>query len=254
MDIKLGSISQLSQVFSSHSQSPIVHKRERSMDSSTPTLQSPSSSQSWQVPNQQPTELVLQSCLQYLDRLDSLERHMHEEIQEIRSHFRNTIDSYESNATMADSDGCDSVVDSPQAGLDGRNAIARRGLPLRGTSDSVHEPAAQLLQDINFEERVPSSSSVRPDTQLPVPVVQASQAKGKVKCTRDGCSTHLNKDNLTRHINEVHEGKIRAVCPSCGQGFKRPILMREHVLRTGPFRGAELYDHHTQAAEFATYT
>lgn len=130
MDIKLdilGSISQLSQVkFSSHSQSPIVHKRERSMDSSTPTLQSPSSSQSWQVPNQQPTGLVLQSCLQCLDRLDSLERHMHEEIQEIRSRFRNTLDSYQSNATMADSDGCDSIVDS-QAELDGRNAIARRG-------------------------------------------------------------------------------------------------------------------------------
>ncbi|KAG1897342.1 uncharacterized protein F5891DRAFT_1192045 [Suillus fuscotomentosus] len=201
------------------------------MDSSTPMLQSPSSSQSWQVPNQQPTGLVLQSCLQCLDRLDSLERRMHEEIQDMRSRFRNILDNYQSNVTMTDSDGCDSIVES-QAGLDGRNAIAHRGLSLRGTSDSVHEPAMQPLQDMDFKERVPSSSSARPDAELPVPVVQASQAKGKVKCTRDGCSTHLNKDNLARHINEVHEGKIRAVCPSCGQGFKRPNLMREHVLRT----------------------
>ncbi|KAG2092824.1 uncharacterized protein F5147DRAFT_840582 [Suillus discolor] len=68
------------------------------------------------------------------------------------------------------------------------SADARLDSSPRGTSDSVYKPAARLF----------------------APVVQASQAKDKVKCTRDGCSTLVNKDNLTRHINEVHEGKIKA--------------------------------------------
>ncbi|KAG1784733.1 uncharacterized protein HD556DRAFT_1451424 [Suillus plorans] len=253
------------------------------MNSTTPTLQSPSSSQPWQVPDKKLMGLVLQSSLQCLDRLDSFERHMCEEIREIRSHFRNILDSYQSNVTMTDSEGNGSIVDS-QAGLDGRNAIppfasshnpclpekdlflhgARRfadhvapqysmysesfpafcdprasrssseNLSLRDTSGSVHcEPTAQPLQGIYFKEYVPLNASARPDTQLPVPVVQASQAKDRVKCTRNGCLTLVKKDNLTHHINEVHEGKVKAVCPSCGQRFKRPNLMKEHVFRTG---------------------
>ncbi|KAG1853496.1 hypothetical protein DFJ58DRAFT_394711 [Suillus subalutaceus] len=105
-------------------------------------------------------------------------------------------------------------------------------LSLRGTSDSVYEPAAQPLQGIYSEEHVASSSSARPDKQLSVPVVQASQAKDKVKCTWDGCSAFINKDNLTRHVKEVHEGKIKAVCSGCGREFKRPYQMNEHILRS----------------------
>ncbi|KAG1835337.1 hypothetical protein DFJ58DRAFT_847460 [Suillus subalutaceus] len=103
---------------------------------------------------------------------------------------------------------------------------------LRGTSDSVYEPAAQPFQGINYEEHVPLNSSARPNEELSVPVVQASQVKDKVKCTWYGCSTFVNKDNLTRHVKEVHEGKIKAVCAGCGREFKRPYQMNAHILQS----------------------
>ncbi|KAG2112732.1 hypothetical protein BD769DRAFT_1674023 [Suillus cothurnatus] len=104
---------------------------------------------------------------------------------------------------------------------------------LRGTSNSVYEPSVQPLQGIYFEEHVPSSSSARPDEKLSVPVVQASRVEDKVKCTWYGCSTLVNKDNLTRHVSEVHEGKIKVVCEGCGRAFKRLYQMNEHILRSG---------------------
>ncbi|KAG1897357.1 uncharacterized protein F5891DRAFT_1192073 [Suillus fuscotomentosus] len=109
------------------------------------------------------------------------------------------------------SEGFPTFGDPRVAKSSSESVDARLDSSPRGTSDSVYKPAARLF----------------------APVVQASQAKDKVKCTRDGCSTLVNKDNLTRHINEVHEGKIKAVCPGCRQGFKRPNLMKEHILRTG---------------------
>ncbi|KAG1775719.1 hypothetical protein EV702DRAFT_173531 [Suillus placidus] len=307
------------------------------MISSRSTLQNPSSTRLEQAPDQYSTRLVLQSCL---ERLDKLDRRVHKEIQEIRSLFTDFLDNYQSDVTMEDSGGCDSTVDS-QAGLNGLNAIlpfvslhdrcsvpqppahrtsfgvtgsllegtgprqsksavytafplnthcvraglfphgARssadygpivqpslpqpqysmyseafstfhdprvtesslegadprlvqrsQGLSLRGTCDSVYEPAAQPFQGIYLRERVPSSSSARPDEQLSIPVAQARQGKGKVRCTWYGCSTVINKDSLTRHVEEVHEGKIKAVCAGCGREFKRPYQMNEHILRS----------------------
>lgn len=104
---------------------------------------------------------------------------------------------------------------------------------LRGTSNSVHEAAAQPFQGISFEEHVLSSSSARPDEQLHVPIVQASKVKDKVKCTLNGCSALVNKDCLTRHVEEVHEGKIKAICAGCGREFKRPYQLKEHILLFG---------------------
>jgi hypothetical protein len=104
---------------------------------------------------------------------------------------------------------------------------------LRGTSNSVYEPSVQPFQGIYFEEHVPSSSSARPDEKPSVPVVQASRVEDKVKCTWYGCSTLVNKDNLTRHVSEVHEGRIKVVCEGCRRPFKRLYQMNEHILRSG---------------------
>ncbi|KAG1851804.1 hypothetical protein C8R48DRAFT_360840 [Suillus tomentosus] len=101
-------------------------------------------------------------------------------------------------------------------------------LSLRGAFDSIHESVAQPLQGIYFEEHVTLSSSARPDVQLSVPI----QVKDKVKCTWHGCSALVKKDNLSRHVKEVHEGKIKAVCAGCGKEFKRPYQMDEHIVRT----------------------
>ncbi|KAG1763379.1 hypothetical protein EDD22DRAFT_952372 [Suillus occidentalis] len=67
----------------------------------------------------------------------------------------------------------------------------------------------------------------RHDLSQPPPMVQGHQ--NRVMCTKPGCSVILNKENLTRHNNEVHERKIRARCDCCGREFTRPYLKREHV-------------------------
>lgn len=103
-------------------------------------------------------------------------------------------------------------------------------LSLQSTSD-IYEPAVKPFQGIYSEEHVPPSSSARPDIQLSAPVAQANQVKDKVKCTWNGCSAFVNKDNLTRHVKEVHERKIKAVCVGCGREFKRPYQMNEHILQ-----------------------
>jgi hypothetical protein len=107
------------------------------------------------------------------------------------------------------------------------------GLSLGGTSDSLYEPSVQPFQGIYYEEHVPSSSSARPDEQLSVPIAQVSQVKDKVKCPWHGCSALVNKDNLNRHIKEVHEGKIKVVCAGCGKEFKRSYQLNEHIFRSG---------------------
>lgn len=82
-------------------------------------------------------------------------------------------------------------------------------LSLRDTSDPVHKPTALPFQGIYYEHVAPSSSA-RPDERP---------------------SVLVNKDNLTRHVEEVHEGKIKVVCAGCGRKFKRQYQMNEHVLR-----------------------
>lgn len=83
------------------------------------TLQNPSSWRLGQAPDQHSIRLIL-SCL---ERLDGLDRRVHEEIQEIRTLFTDLLDNYQPDVIMEDSGGCDSTVDS-QAGLDGFNAVA----------------------------------------------------------------------------------------------------------------------------------
>lgn len=89
------------------------------MNSSKSTLQNSSSSRLEQKPDQDSMRLILQLCLEHLDKFD---RCVHEEIQEIRSRFIDLLDSCQSDVTMANSGGCDSTVDS-QTGLDGLNVV-----------------------------------------------------------------------------------------------------------------------------------
>ncbi|KAG2048304.1 hypothetical protein BDR06DRAFT_1013082 [Suillus hirtellus] len=264
---------------------------------------------SWpgQAPDQHSTRLVLESCLQRLDRLDSLERRVHEEIQQIRGVLMNLLGNYQSDVTMEDSGGRDSTVDS-QAELNSLNAIAPfgpshdrcfapqfaphgtsfgvtgslsegtgppQGLLPHGARTSanygpiVQHPLTQPQYSVYseacsafYDPRVMASSSegenhrhsqftiiqrlftynvsldlslcgaldsvYEPAAQLSVPI----QAKDQVKCTWHGCLALVKKDNIRRHVKEVHERKIKAVCAGCGKQFKRPYQMNEHIART----------------------
>lgn len=96
-------------------------------------------------------------------------------------------------------------------------------------SISSYEPAADFPPRAGPGEQTSSGSSTRFDEQPPLAVVQS--IREKVKCTWPGCLRSIQKENLTRHVNEVHRRKIKAVCNQCGNGFTRPYMMRDHNCR-----------------------
>ncbi|KAG2348200.1 hypothetical protein BDR05DRAFT_956724 [Suillus weaverae] len=102
-------------------------------------------------------------------------------------------------------------------------------LPCSSSGSTGYEPGAQDFPPQHgpySEEQTLSSSSDRHD-EHPLPCIM----QDKVQCTRPGCSSVVNKHNLTRHINEVHERKVKARCASCGKGFASPYMMEDHIRR-----------------------
>ncbi|KAG1851795.1 hypothetical protein C8R48DRAFT_676382 [Suillus tomentosus] len=76
-----------------------------------------------------------------------------------------------------------------------------------------------------------SESSTSHDQQPCLPIAQDSLSHYKVKCIWPECSRAVKKDNLTRHVNEVHRRKVKAVCIGCGKKFARPYMLRDHICR-----------------------
>ncbi|KAG1884614.1 hypothetical protein F4604DRAFT_1676734 [Suillus subluteus] len=88
-----------------------------------------------------------------------------------------------------------------------------------GTESTDHVPGAHgilPLHSSSAEEQTWPGSSSRHDQSPPPPM--------------PGCRRFLKKENLTRHINEVHKRKIKARCDHCGREFTRPYLKKEHIL------------------------
>lgn len=83
-----------------------------------------------------------------------------------------------------------------------------------------------LPQDDTYSEKMLPESSARHDEPRLAPV-QGGQAQ--VKCTWPGCSRSVKKNNLTRHVNEMHHRRVKAVCVSCGKGFARPYMLKGHI-------------------------
>ncbi|KAG1749439.1 hypothetical protein EDB19DRAFT_1904540 [Suillus lakei] len=105
-------------------------------------------------------------------------------------------------------------------------------LPYGISGSTSYEPGARDIlpqHSIYSEEQTLPDSSYRHDQPLPPPVVQGHQ--NKVKCTQPRCIAVVNRENLTRHINEVHRRKIKARCDRCGKGFARPYMKKHHILR-----------------------
>ncbi|KAG2126518.1 hypothetical protein DEU56DRAFT_822267 [Suillus clintonianus] len=72
-----------------------------------------------------------------------------------------------------------------------------------------------------------SGPSSRRDQLFPLPIAQGSQ--DQVKCTWPGCLRFVKKDSRTRHVNETHLRKVKAVCASCGKGFARLYMKKDHI-------------------------
>jgi hypothetical protein len=37
------------------------------------------------------------------------------------------------------------------------------------------------------------------------------------------------KNNLARHVNEMHRGVVKTVCDSCERAFVRPYMLKSHI-------------------------
>jgi hypothetical protein len=61
-----------------------------------------------------------------------------------------------------------------------------------------------------------------------VPVAQGDQEYAK--CTSSGCSRVVKKGSYTRHVNETHLRKVKAVCARCGRAFLRTYMKKSHEL------------------------
>ncbi|KAG1728717.1 uncharacterized protein EDB91DRAFT_1313361 [Suillus paluster] len=84
---------------------------------------------------------------------------------------------------------------------------------LHGISSSVGGEQPFLPQHDTYSEGQTLFDSSEPL----LPNAQGSQ--DKVKCTWPGCSRFVKKENRTRHVNEMHRRKVKAVCAGCGKGF-----------------------------------
>ncbi|KAG2363084.1 hypothetical protein BDR07DRAFT_1609057 [Suillus spraguei] len=106
-------------------------------------------------------------------------------------------------------------------------------LLLRNASGLIsHELSVQpfLTQHSTYsEEHIPPGCSARRDQRLPSSIMQSSQEK--MKCAWYGCWKFVKKGNLTRHVNEIHLRKIKAVCTRCRKEFTRPYLKKNHICR-----------------------
>ncbi|KAG2066376.1 hypothetical protein BDR04DRAFT_1169953 [Suillus decipiens] len=66
-----------------------------------------------------------------------------------------------------------------------------------------------LPRDDTYSKEMLPDSSARHD-QPHLAIVQGGQ--DKVRCTWPGCSRSVKKNNLTRHVNEMHRRRVKAVC------------------------------------------
>ncbi|KAG1799265.1 uncharacterized protein HD556DRAFT_1439671 [Suillus plorans] len=103
-------------------------------------------------------------------------------------------------------------MDATESSSEGVGARFDLSLDVDGTSDPVCESAAQQLGSVVQTGR----------TKVKV-------GRPRVKCPWDKCPKFISKDGLGRHINEVHEKKIVAICSRCKKDFTRTNVMTHHA-------------------------
>ncbi|KAG2347590.1 hypothetical protein BDR05DRAFT_958354 [Suillus weaverae] len=78
------------------------------------------------------------------------------------------------------------------------------------------------------ERQTTSGSSAKRYPHLCLPIMLGGQEK--VKCTWPGCSSILKKDSHTRHVDNIHLRKVKAICTRCEREFTRTYAKTKHEL------------------------
>lgn len=81
-------------------------------------------------------------------------------------------------------------------------------------------PPFQSFVDVHVTERQSTSgSSAKRYADLCLPIVLGDQER--VKCTWPGCMSILKKDGHTRHVENIHLRKVKAICPRCPRAHSK---------------------------------
>jgi hypothetical protein len=94
--------------------------------------------------------------------------------------------------------------------------------------DAQQFPSSAPPHGTGFEGQTSSDPSTSGYQERHVPVVQGGQER--VKCTWAGCSSVIKKNCYTRHVDETHLRKVKAVCAQCGRKFPRTYMKKNHEL------------------------
>ncbi|KAG1818016.1 uncharacterized protein BJ212DRAFT_1479839 [Suillus subaureus] len=98
-------------------------------------------------------------------------------------------------------------------------------------ASSVSHVAPPFQSSVNghvTEGQATSGSSAKRYPHLCLPIMLGGQEK--VECTWPGCASILKKDSHTRHVDNIHLRKIKAICTRCGRGFTRTYAKTKHEL------------------------
>lgn len=83
-------------------------------------------------------------------------------------------------------------------------------------ASSVSHVAPPFQSSVNghvTEGQATSGSSAKRYPHLCLPIMLGGQEK--VECTWPGCASILKKDSHTRHVDNIHLRKIKAICTRC---------------------------------------
>ncbi|KAG1851339.1 hypothetical protein DFJ58DRAFT_728999 [Suillus subalutaceus] len=101
-------------------------------------------------------------------------------------------------------------------------------LMFAGSGSHVVPPFQSSVNGHVTEKQPTSGSSAKRYPHLCLPIMLGGQKK--VKCTWPGCSSILKKDSHTRHVDNIHLRKVKAICSRCGRGFTRTYAKTKHKL------------------------
>ncbi|KAG2074832.1 hypothetical protein BDR04DRAFT_1140418 [Suillus decipiens] len=100
-------------------------------------------------------------------------------------------------------------------------------LMLAGSVNHV-VPPSQPVDGHVTKRRTTTGSPAKRYPHLYIPIALSGQEK--VKCMWRGYSNILKKDSHTRHVDNIHIRKVKAICARCERKFTRAYAKTKHEI------------------------